>query len=230
MGSNVRAIMIVGEDADSVEDYFFRDNSPEYSIVKAKSLKEAQANLHNKLWDLAIVDVCLPAGSGYAVMRELSSGMAERIMAVTDRNSVADRVECYTHGADTILTKPFIDAEFTAAIASMLRRVKKQSGSRMRDWNLDVETRRLQSPEGKSVPLSERDFDFMKTIMAAAGEPVTREDLLALLEPEGTSTNVRSLDMRVARLRRHIEDHLDTPAPILTIQKVGFVFERRRRN
>lgn len=223
-------IMIIDADADVCNEYGFNDSASECWIFKAKSLSEARANLHKVAWDLAIVDPCLPDGSGYSIMQELALKTEARIMAVTDRNSVADRVECFSHGAVTILSKPFIAAEFTAAVYALLRNVKRHSEYKIRDWNLDAATRQLRAPDGKSVHLSERDFAFMQKIMGAAGEPVTRQDLLAFLDSEGLIKDIRGLDMLVARLRRHIEENLAVPAPILTIQKVGFVFERRRRN
>lgn len=217
-------VLVVEDDEDLCDTIAEAFKAEDYIVEKVRTVRDAKQKIETEDWDLAIIDVLLPDGSGYAIVRGLVSKADTRIIILTGRDTVADRVEGYTHGADIYLSKPVSEAELLAAAGAALRR-RDSPGHPATEWNLDPASGYLRAPNGEKTMLSTRETLFMQRVMQTPGQPVTRQELQKLLSPNATDQGGRGLDMFVARLRRHIETDLKTDAPVLTVQRVGFVFK-----
>ncbi|MHA6205361.1 winged helix-turn-helix domain-containing protein [Dyella soli] len=96
-------------------------------------------------------------------------------------------------------------------------------------WHLDAHARRLVSPKRVVISLSMPERRVLDTLMAAAGAPVGREALIAVLADDVYDFDPHRLDMLIHRLRRKIGEHTSEPPPLLTARGKGFLFDVERQ-
>lgn len=220
-----KRILIVEDDEDFRETLVFALSSPQRSVTPVANASDFREKSTDN-YDLAIVDINLPDDSGFAVVRHLRETSPTKIIILSGRDTMADRVEGYTHGADIYMVKPTAQAELVAAVDSLLRRDSAEQGGELAGWRFDKEGFLL-SPEGQKVNLSVRQSDFMKHLMRTPGKAVKRDELRRVIGIEETDESGRALDMFVTRLRREIEDQTGQKAPIETVPRQGFTFRKR---
>ncbi len=196
-----------------------------YDACGTESAIDFQRKAAAETFDLAIVDINLPDGSGYAIARALRASSDTRLIILTGRDAVVDRIESYTSGADIHLVKPTTLAELLAAIEALLQRrdadVINRSSS---GWRLNVHASTLISPGGDSVELSLRECALMRRLMRTPGQVVETDELRAILDMTELDANSQALTMLVSRLRRRIKEAVKLEAPIQTVFRQGFAF------
>ncbi len=220
-----RKIIIV-EDDEELRDLLIEALvSDGCDVLGAENEADFRQKAGMQEFDLAIIDVNLPDGSGYAIARSLRSSSNTRIIILTGRDAVVDRVESYASGADIHLVKPTKLAELLAAMESLLSRrdadmVQRSSSG----WRLNVRASTLTSPAGDSVELSPRESALMKRLMRTPGKVVQTDELRELLAMAELDANSQALTMLVSRLRRRIQESVKLEAPIQTVFRRGFAF------
>lgn len=195
------------------------------TVDGASSANEFRRLAAKNLFDLAVVEINLPDDSGFAVVRSLRKNAYTRIIILTERDTIADRVEGYTNGADIYMIKPTPAAELLAAVESLLRRSAVEEGQEMAGWRLD-DLGNLAAPDGAMAKLNSRQSAFVKRLMGSPGRAVNRDELRKVIGITKTDESGRALDMFVRRLRSNIEEQLHRRAPIETVSRQGFVFWR----
>lgn len=185
--------------------------------------------------DLLILDLKLPGEDGMQIARHLRADSGVPIIILTGRKDEADRVMGLELGADDYLTKPFSPRELLARIRALLRRARAHETvadglSRIRayrfaGWDLNVRLRRLTSPEGDTIPITNSEFNLLVAFLASPQRVLSREQLLELSRLHDDEVYDRSVDVQVGRLRRKIEPkgaHL--PPLIRTERGAGYLF------
>jgi two-component system, OmpR family, response regulator len=187
--------------------------------------------------DLVVLDVRLRAGEedGLQIarrLRETSPGMP--ILMLTGRAEEADRVMGLELGADDYLTKPFSSRELLARIRALLRRAQAQASVadamskvrayRFSGWELNVGLRKLKSPDGRAVELTNGEFSLLAAFLSAPQRTLTRDQLLDLSRLHNAEVYDRSIDVQILRLRRKIEADPAQPCFIVTQRGAGYVF------
>lgn len=217
------------------------DNAPtrellERSLEEAGHSVSAAADLATALplalegaFDLAIVDVMLPDGSGLDLCRTVrSQGRRFPILFLTARGEVEDRIAGLDAGGDDYLRKPFAVAELRARIRALARRggltppVCITCGS----TSIDLAARRL-ARNGREVTLTAREWAVLEVLAGSAGQVVSRADVIASAWPRPGPGASESLDVIVSRLRRKLGDDGDQGPRIRTLRGKGFAFEVR---
>lgn len=221
----VKRVLIVEDDEDFRDTLQYALSSANRIVVGVSSAKDFRDKAAEDRYDLAIVDINLPDDSGFAVVRFLRETATTKIIVLTGRDTITDRVEGYTHGAHIYMVKPTSQAELLAAVESLLRD-KAAAGAEASGWRFDKDNGFLQAPDGAKVTLSIRQMDFMKRIMRSPDKAVKRDDLRRTIGIEETDESGRALDMFVTRLRRDIEEQVKFKAPIETVPRQGFAFRR----
>jgi two-component system, OmpR family, response regulator len=187
--------------------------------------------------DLVVLDVRLRAGDedGLQIarrLRENSQGLP--ILMLTGRAEEADRVMGLELGADDYLTKPFSSRELLARIRALLRRAQAQASVadamskvrayRFSGWELNVGLRKLKSPDGRAVELTNGEFSLLAAFLSAPQRTLTRDQLLDLSRLHNAEVYDRSIDVQILRLRRKIETDPAQPCFIVTQRGAGYVF------
>ena len=192
-----------------------------------------QAVLAEQVVDLVVLDLRLQAEDGMMLARNLRDESAIPIIMLTGRREEADRVMGLELGADDYLTKPFSPRELLARIRTVLRRrrVEVHQGRpegvrayRFDGWELNLNTRRLTAPDGRTVVLSNGEFSLLVVLLGAAQRILTRDQLLDLSRLHNDEVYNRSVDVQIMRLRRKIEQDPRQPRYILTERRAGYMF------
>jgi DNA-binding response OmpR family regulator len=215
-----------------VADYL-HENDLRVTAV-ATGAEMAQAFAEHAI-DLVVLDLRLVGEDGMQLARTLRAESAVPIIIVTGKQDEADRVMGLELGADDYVTKPFSPRELLARIRAVLRRHQtaremlvargdKRRAYRFAGWELNLRSRRLTSPEGRRVELTNGELNLLQAFCAAPRQVLTREQLLDLSRWNCAEVYDRAIDVQILRLRRKIELNPAQPQYIKTERGAGYVF------
>lgn len=193
-----------------------------YVVDIAESGEEGFYLANTKKYDLIVLDLSLPGRDGLEILKDLQRKSIEsKVLILTARESLEDRVLGLDSGADDYLGKPFAYAELSARIRALLRRdVGRGSQLRCGDLEVDLIQRKV-TLDGTEIPLSGREFDLIVYLLRHKNTNVTREMLARDVwnEPSGVQTN--AIEVCINGLRRKI-DFEKKSRIIVTVRGVGY--------
>jgi len=184
------------------------------------ALETLQGGQH---YHLLILDLNLPKLDGIGLLQRIKPGRPRlRMLVLTARSRVEDKVKALQTGADQCLTKPFSFAELLARVQALLRRDTGAipNCSRVGDLTLNREERRVER-NGRRLNLTPREFAIIEFMMRNAGHPVSRATLQEEVwnMPADSSTNIVDVYMK------YVRDKVDLPGEVKlthTIRGVGY--------
>jgi DNA-binding response OmpR family regulator len=193
-----------------------------YATDVATSHAEAVEHLLATDYDVACVDLGLPDGDGLDLCRRLHGEgplrRPRRILILTGRDAVAQRVAGLDAGADDYLVKPFDLQELLARLRALHRRQDRPATVlRWDDIELDPRTRRTWRA-GRPVPLTAREFALLRYFMHHPGEVLAAEELLEHVWDANADPLTTSVRVILSRLRKK----LGPPSPIVTVTGAGY--------
>jgi DNA-binding response OmpR family regulator len=174
-------------------------------------------------FDVLILDVMLPGGSGFDLCRELRAReIATPILMLTARDTVDDRVAGLEVGADDYLTKPFAFKELLARVRALGRRrgAPLPETLRVSDLEVDLGAHRVRR-DGKSIELTAKEFALLEFFVLHPGQVVDRAAITAHVWDENHDPFTNVLEVLVRRLRRKIDDDFPTKL-IQTVRGAGY--------
>lgn len=187
--------------------------------------------------DLVILDISMPGEDGLSLARFLRETTTVGIIMLTAAGEVVDRIVGLEIGADDYLAKPVDLRELRARIKAVLRRAAAgpavavlgdNDGARARipfgRCRLDLEAHKLFDAEGDEIPITAMEFDLLKAFAEHPNRVLTRDQLLDMAHNRGWEPFDRSIDIRIARLRRKVEDDPSKPQVIKTVRGAGYLF------
>ena len=228
------SVVIADDDADlssSLANYLRAQGILVTTVGDGAALKQV---LGTKPADLVLLDLNMPGEDGLSLARALRGGGFgdPAIIMLTGATDVVDRVAGLEVGADDYLAKPCDLRELLARIRAVLRRrqgaahpAAKSGPIRMGEKFLDLEARCLIGPGQERQALHSREYDLLAAFAARPGRVLTREKLLDLAHPNGEEAFDRSIDVRIARIRRKLEKDPSNPKIIRTVRGAGYVFD-----
>jgi two-component system, OmpR family, copper resistance phosphate regulon response regulator CusR len=197
-----------------------------YSVEVAGTGEDAFFRVNTETFDVVLLDLTLPGRDGLEILRALRQrGPDTRVLIVSARDTLDDRVKGLDLGADDYLVKPFAFAELVARIRALVRRGRAVEAPRLRagDLQMDLWTRKV-SRAGRSIELTTREFELLEYLLRFEGQVVSRETLAREVWQERgrTPTLDNVIDAHVARLRKKVD--ADAPVKLIhTVRGVGFV-------
>ena len=174
-------------------------------------------------YDVIVLDWLLPGKDGIAVCRALrASHVSTPILMLTARDSLADRVNGLSTGADDYLTKPFAFAELLARIRALLRRSRlvRPTVLRVADLTLDPATRRV-TRASVALALTSKEYAILEVLMQNAGEIVSRTRLVERVWDEASEVIDNLVDTHVSHLRKKVDRGGSIPL-IHTVRGFGY--------
>ncbi len=203
----------------------------EYQVVVARSGEEGFYLVSAEEFDLVILDLMLPGRDGLEVLSTLRKrGLVTRVLILTARDAIEDRVQGLDRGADDYLVKPFAFPELLARVRALLRRGRTEQVARLKlgDLEMDLVTRRAKRG-GKDVEFTLREFELLEYLLRHKDEVVSREMLAREVwnETSGATLLHNVIDVHIARLRRKIDDRSNRKL-IHTIRGVGYVLREEQ--
>jgi DNA-binding response OmpR family regulator len=213
-----------------IEDYLSMQG---YAVEAAENGASLDKLLAAKSPDLILLDVNLPGEDGFSIVRRLrNAGGRMGIIMLTGNADEGSKVTGLINGADDYLPKPFEVRELLARVRSVLRRLpspRKPAEPKPRlalgRYVLDVEGRRFFDGEGSEIEISSMDFDLLEAFARHPRQVLSRDRLAELAHGRPLGDADRSLDIRIARLRKKIEVDPSEPAILKTVRGEGYVFE-----
>jgi DNA-binding response OmpR family regulator len=183
-----------------------------YAVDAAATGAEATEKLATTAYDLAILDITLPDTNGLDLCRairrgetEVASGRDLRVLMLTARASLADRVRGLDEGADDYLTKPFALVELLARIRALLRRDVTAGSPQLEVGDLVLDSaRHLASRGGRELSLTLKEFGVLRYLMSRPGHVVSAEELLEHVWDENADPFTQSVRVTVGTLRRKL--------------------------
>ncbi|MFK7992526.1 MAG: response regulator [Granulosicoccus sp.] len=206
-------------------------------VHTAENGEQMRQRLAEQKVDLILLDVSMPGENGFTLARYLRENHDVGIIMLTAATDLFDRVLGLEIGADDYITKPFEPRELLARVKALLRRsteqsdqihnkqtVKKGQTLTLGDFRLCLDAHELRDSDNKLVSLTSMEFDLLKAFAENPGRVLTRDNLLAIAHKRDWDPFDRSVDIRIARVRRKIEADPAKPEVIKTVRGVGYIF------
>ncbi len=200
-------ILLLEDDCETAETLAAGLGQEGHEVALAHDVGSALTRLAEGSFDAAVLDVTVPGGSGYEVLAALRSAEPPvPALMLTARGAVADRVEGLDRGADDYLVKPFSFSELAARLRALGRRATP-TPMRLRAGALELDLlRRHVLAAGVRLDLTQLEFGLLAALLRAAGDPVSRRDLLREVWNLSFDPGTNVVDVHVNRLRRKLED------------------------
>ncbi len=203
-----------------------------YEVIVSEEGTQAVELVKQHDPDLMILDIMLPGKSGYEVCEEVRAlKYSFPIIMLTAKEQEIDKVRGLELGADDYITKPFGVKELLARIQARMRRAGTYSNSgevdllKLGPVNIDLRESVVHRPDGQDVELTSREVELIRYLLKNANEPVSRDELLEKVWRYEFSTNTRTVDVHVSKLRAKIELHPEDPRYLITLHGVGYMIK-----
>jgi DNA-binding response OmpR family regulator len=190
-----------------------------YEVRSAGSVAAGLELIRRERPDLVILDVGLPDGDGFDLLKRLRAESDVPVVMLTARGDLDERVRGLELGADDYIAKPFHMAELLARVRAHLRRrgarTSPDATLRFADLVLDPPTRRV-TRAGREIALTAREFELLELLMRHAGQVLSKDSILDLLWGYAFDDNL--VEVYVSYLRRKLGE----PTIIHTLRGAGY--------
>lgn len=198
-------------------------------LVTAPNMKEGLAAARTEKPDLAILDVMLPDGDGFSLMRQIRTWTDIPIIFLTARDEAADKLAGLGLGADDYIAKPFLPQEFLLRVYAVLRRCYKEDAPVLKLSSCTVDFSRAEvDRDGEVLPLTAMEHKLLETLAKNEGRIVTVDTLCEVLWGDNPFGYENSLNAHVRRIREKIEAAPSKPVSLLTIKGLGYKLLTRK--
>lgn len=199
---------------------------PERKVVRALSLKEAEKILAEESFNLLILDINLPDGSGLELLQRIRRGSAVPVILLTAKDMELDEVTGLEAGADDYITKPFSLAVLRARVAAQLRRgePKARESLELEPFTFDFQAMDFRR-EGKAIELSKTEQRLLRVLVENRGRTLPRALLVDRVWTDGAEyVDENALSVTVKRLRGKLEKDPANPEYIKTVYGIGYTW------
>ena len=193
----------------------------QYACTLAPTLAEGRALLQRGSWDLLILDINLPDGSGLDLLAQVRHAGRLPVLILTANDMELDEVRGLELGAADYVTKPFSLAVLRARVKNLLRNRRAGAGSLYRQGAFVFDFARLEfCRDGRSIELSRTEQRLLRLLVENRGRVLTRAQLLDAVWDGGEFVDENALSVAMRRLRTKLVD-----PPIRTVYGVGYQWE-----
>lgn len=217
-------VLVADDDRDLLELIAFTLTHAGYMVVKAIDGQVAIHAFENEGPDLVILDINMPAASGFQVCGAIRQKSQVPILMLTARGAEEDLVTALELGADDYMTKPFSPRTLLARIKALLRRSGVESASPLAAGRLalDVDEHTARIGDGVPVRLTKLELRLLQMLLANAGRTVNSDRLLMQVWGHRNSGDRQLLKQLVHRLRQKIEADPAAPQLLQTSAGAGY--------
>lgn len=200
-----------------------------FTVRTVGSGEEMDASLAEREPDLILLDIMLPGEDGLSLTRRLRAHSNIPIIMLSARGEEIDRIVGLELGADDYVAKPFNPRELLARLRAVLRRRAVPASAQASTviefgpFRLDLSSHTL-TRDGEAIFLTTAEYTLLSIMARHPGRVLSRDQLVSLAQDAERIPFDRSIDVRVARLRRKIEPDPDNPRHIRTVWGAGYMF------
>ncbi len=222
-------IFLLEDDASIAMGLEYSLHKEEYETRLARTVKEALEIISAEEFDLYLLDLTLPDGSGYDVCRTIKEKGDLPVIFLTAFDDEVNVVMGFDLGADDYISKPFRVNELMARIKSVLRRYNSEAG---KSGILELHGLKINTNEakvyknGNEIVLTAMEYRLLLILLNNKGRVLSRNQLLEnIWDIDGIFVNDNTLTVYIKRLRDKIEDNSDNPQIIKKVRKMGYILE-----
>jgi len=220
------SILFVEDDATIAMGVEYSLKQDGFQVSLAGRLEEARDLLKRQPFDLVLLDLGLPDGSGYTLCKEIRAAGDTPIIILSARDEEASIVLGLDLGADDYITKPFRLRELISRMKAVLRRRGPvEAGDRtLTCGDVTVFTQQAKvHKNGHEVLLTALEYRLLLTLVLNQGRVLTRSQILgSIWDVDEDFVNDNTLTVYIKRLREKLEDDPQNPALIKTVRGLGY--------
>lgn len=222
-------ILVVDDEKLLVKGIKFNLENDGYEVVTGADGMDAVELAAAGDIDLIVLDLMMPRMDGLEACTKIREFSDVPIIMLTAKSEDMDKLMGFEHGADDYLTKPFNILELKARIRALLRRAgstgKQQADVLACDHiSIDRSARNAYN-DGRLVDLTQKEFDLIELLMRNPNRVYSREALLDAIWGYDNSSDIRTVDVHIRRLREKLERAPASPEHIMTKWGVGYYFK-----
>ena len=222
-------ILVVDDEKLLVKGIKFNLENDGYEVVTGADGMDAVELAAAGDIDLIVLDLMMPRMDGLEACTKIREFSDVPIIMLTAKSEDMDKLMGFEHGADDYLTKPFNILELKARIRALLRRAgstgKQQADVLVCDHiSIDRSARNAYN-DGRLVDLTQKEFDLVELLMRNPNRVYSREALLDAIWGYDNSSDIRTVDVHIRRLREKLERTPASPEHIMTKWGVGYYFK-----
>ena len=193
-----------------------------HEVVCADRITQARREIR-KNFDMAILDLNLPDGSGMDICRELrEKPAAPHILVLTSNDTETDIVMGYEMGADDYMTKPFSLSVLISKVSAVQRRIEQTSQNQSKSFLFDTAKQTVEV-RGHTVSLTRNEWRLLYALWQNIAQTVTKEQLLeSLWDIDGEFVDENTLAVNIRRLREKIEENPSRPVMLENVRGIGY--------
>lgn len=221
-------IFLLEDDASIAMGLEYSLQKEGYETKRCADVQSALKTVEAEDYDLYLLDLSLPDGSGYDVCRAVKAKGDRPVIFLTAFDDEVNVVMGFDLGADDYVSKPFRINELMARIKSVLRRYHSENYSGIVDLHgIKINTNEAKVyKNGREIVLTAMEYRLLLILLNNRGQIMTRNQLLEnIWDIDGIFVNDNTLTVYIKRLRDKIEDDSDEPKIIKTVRKMGYILE-----
>ena len=223
-------ILVVDDEKLLVKGIKFNLENDGYEVVTGADGMDAVELAAAGDIDLIVLDLMMPRMDGLEACTKIREFSDVPIIMLTAKSEDMDKLMGFEHGADDYLTKPFNILELKARIRALLRRSgtakKAQQEDLLRCGHITIDrSARNAYNDGRLVDLTQKEFDLVELLMRNPNRVYSREALLDAIWGYDNSSDIRTVDVHIRRLREKLERTPASPEHIMTKWGVGYYFK-----
>ena len=221
--------ILIVEDEPKAADYLHQGLTESgYVVDKAANGVDGLHLVNQYDYDLVILDVNLPEIDGWDVLKYIRGRSGTRVIMLTARGRLVDKIKGLDLGADDYLVKPFEFPELLARIRTLLRRSEQMPvSSVLKVSDLELDPARHRAYRGNQrIDLTSKEFALLHLLMRKTGEVLSRTQIISLVWDMNFDCDTNVVQVSIRRLRAKIDEPFEAKL-IHTIRGVGYVLEDR---
>jgi two-component system, OmpR family, phosphate regulon response regulator PhoB len=202
----MKSILLVEDDRSlgaTLRDRLAREG---YEVSWVETKQRALKKFSESLWDLVILDVSLPDGSGFEIARHLKANSSVPIMFMTALGTAENRLEGFEIGAEEFIPKPFHLRELLLRVKHVFERHPALHRIPCNGRSIELDSRLIVQPDGQRDFLPAKDFQLLELLITSAPRAVSRNEIIDKLWGEDKLGNQRTVDNMIVHLRQSLGD------------------------
>lgn len=222
----MKRIFLVEDDLSLISGLAFAIQKQGYDLQIARTVCEAKAKWTDGSYDLVILDVSLPDGTGFELCKQIRRTSPVPVMFLTAADEETDIIMGLDIGGDDYITKPFKLAVFLSRIHAMLRRSEQSSSANTGLASGEIKVDLLKSEvtkRGEKLELTAGEYKLLRLFVENPDRVLSSEQILSKLwDCDENYVDSNTLTVYIRRLRTKIEDDPGNPSKIITVRRLGY--------
>lgn len=197
-------LLLVEDDVSLGQTLKERLQKEKFEVIWGRTEKECRKLFDENHFDLVILDVGLPDGSGFELAQWIRTRSPVPFIFVTAQSGAEDRLRGYELGAEEYIPKPFHLKEFLLRVGHVLQTHRTQTNLKIEDIELDLEAMMIVKSDGRKELLAQKDFLVLKQLIETSPKVLSRDEILNTVWGQEAFPTNRSVDNAILRLRQSL--------------------------